>query len=500
MSLLGLDVGTTGCKAAVFSTDGQMLALAYREYDVRRPLPDWAELDVDDTWEKIKQCIREVAPAAKQDPIKALAVSSMGEAVVPITRDRRVLGASLLNFDARGAEYLPRLSQAIPDEELYNINGNSLGNHYSLTKMMWIKEHQPDLYAQTYKFLHWSGFVSFMLGGDAYVDYSLANRTLLFDVDNCTWSEKMLNISALDKEKLPPTAPSGTIIGEMDSHLAEELGLNKGILIVTGSHDQCANGIGCGVTQEGQAMYGMGTYFTAMPVFSQRKSPPKMLQYGVNTEHHAAPGLYVSFLYNHGGSMLKWYRDTFAVAEHQQAQKEGRSVYPDLIAEIPPEPSRVLVLPHFAPTGPPRFISDSSGVILGLKLGTPRGEILKAILESIVFYLRDLFEPLPKIGIDISGFRAVGGGSKSDAWIQISADILGKPFVRPAVTEAGALGAAIMAGSAAGVFSSMPEGCQIMVKLDKSFEPNMDMHQRYEENFRKYQQLYPLLETYLRNT
>lgn len=498
MSLLGLDVGTSGCKAAVFSGDGRMLALAYREYDTLRPKPDWAELDVHEVWEKVQETIREVSPAARQDPVKALAVSSMGEAMVPVTKERRILGPSLLNFDGRGAEYLPGLGQVIDDETLYRINGNTLGNQYSLTKLMWIKDNQRDLYDHTDKFLHWSGFVSYMLGGEAMVDYSLANRTLLFDIDNGTWSDSLIEKAGLDKEKLPPTSPSGKVIGQIDKRLAAELGLHGEIAIVTGAHDQCANGIGCGVTQEGQAMYGMGTYLTAMPVFGKRQPPQKMIPYGVNTEHHAAPGLFVSFLYNHSGSMFKWFRDTFAAAEHKQAQAEGRSIYPDLIAEMPPTPSKVLVLPHFAQTGPPRFIADSSGVMVGLHLGTTRGEICKAILESPVFYLRELLEPLERNGITISSFRAVGGGSRADAWIQLSADILGKPLTRPAVTEAGALGAAIMAGTGIGEFESMQAGGQAMIQLDKSFEPDNEIHRQYEERFALYKQLSPLLLDYLR--
>lgn len=498
MSLLGLDLGTSGCKAAVFSSDGRMLALAYREYDTLRPEPDWAELDAVEVWKKVKETVREVAPAAQRDPVKAAAVSSMGEAMVSVTKDRQILGPSLLNFDGRGAEYLARLAQVVDDETLYRINGNTLGNQYSLTKLMWLRDKRPELYEQTDKFLHWSGFVSFMLGGEALVDYSLANRTLLFDVDRATWSESLIAKTGLDKEKLPPTVPSGKVIGKVDKTLAAELGLNGGIAIVSGAHDQCCNGVGCGVTQEGQAMFGMGTYLTAMPVFSVRQPPEKMIPYGVNTEHHAAPDLFVSFLYVHSGSMFKWFRDTFAAAEHKQAQVSGRSVYPDLIAEMPPGPSRVLVLPHFAQTGPPKFIADSSGVMVGLHLGTTRGEICKAILESPVLYLRDLFEPLEKTGIPISSFRAVGGGSRADAWIQLSADILGKPLTRPAVTEAGALGAAILAGAAVGEFGSIPDGSLAMIKLDKSFEPDKAMHARYEERYALYKHLSPLLLDYLR--
>ena len=167
MSLLGIDVGTSGCKAAVFSEDGQALASAYEEYDYQRPQPGWAELDSQQVWACVQRTIAQVAQQARHDPIKALSVSSLGEAVVPVTRQREILGPSLLNFDARGAAYLPGLHKRIADERWYSINGNTPGNHYSLPKLKWLQQHQPDLYQRTDHFLHWSGFVSFMLGAEA---------------------------------------------------------------------------------------------------------------------------------------------------------------------------------------------------------------------------------------------------------------------------------------------------------------------------------------------
>jgi xylulokinase len=167
------------------------------------------------------------------------------------------------------------------------------------------------------------------------------------------------------------------------------------------------------------------------------------------------------------------------------------------MSEMPDEPSGVMVLPHFTTTGPPEFIADSAGVIAGLTLDTSRGEILKAIVEATTFYLRECFESLPE-GIKISGFRAAGGGSKSDAWLQVCADILGRPFTRVKVSEAGALGAAIMAGAGSGVFSSIQEGIDAMVELERTFEPDPAMQSRYTERFRIYRELGPLMRGYLR--
>ena len=498
MSLLGIDVGTTGCKVALFSEEGRLLASAYEEYDIQRPEPGWAELDAVDVWAKAKRTISQVVSRSASDPVRALAVSSLGEATVPVTEDRQVLGPSILNFDGRGEAYLESLSSALDNERLYRINGNTLGNHYGLTKLMWIKEHRPALYERADKFLLWGSFVSFMLGAEPVVDYSLANRTLLFDIDREAWSEEILALAGLDRAKLPDIAPSGTIIGTVSGCMANEFGLPSNVSIVTGAHDQLANAVGCGVIKEGCAVYGMGTFICITPVFSERREPAVMIERGLNTEHHAVPGKYVSFIHNQGGSMVKWFRDTFAAAEHRQAEEAGRDVYTDLFAEIPEGPSRVVVLPHFTITGPPEFISDSCGVVAGLRLETSRGDILKGILDGITFDLKECIESLPPTGIEIADFRAVGGGSKSDVWIQLCADILGRPFVRPKITEAGALGAAIIAGVGAGVFPSFEAGVEAMVRLERTFEPDPQQQKRYEGRFETYRRLWPLMKGYLR--
>jgi xylulokinase len=422
----------------------------------------------------------------------------LGEAVVPVTRDREVLGPSLLNFDRRGEEFLEDLHERMPDEALYRINGNPLGNNGSLTKLLWIKTHQPRLYERVEQFMHWSGFVSFMLGAEPAVDYSLANRTLLFDLQRSDWSGELLSKAGLDGEKLPRAVRSGSVSGQVSRRMADELGLPHGVVIAAGAHDQCANGIGCGVIQEGQAMYGMGTYICMMPIFTQRIEPALMLARGLNTEQHAVPGQYVSFIYNAGGALLKWYRETFAGLEKQRAAESGRDLYTDLLAEMPAGPSQILALPHFAPTGPPEFISDSSGVLSGLKLETRRGEILKGLLEGTTFYLRECLDSLPAAGMRIENFRAAGGGSKSDAWVQLSADILGRPFERPQVTEAGALGAAILAGTGSGVFESIQDGVKRMVRIGSTFEPDPTQMEGYIPRYEQYRQMWPLMKKFLR--
>lgn len=498
MSLLGIDLGTTGCKAALFTPDGQLQALAYEEYFLQRPQRGQAELPSTSVWERVKHVIREVVTNAT-DPVTAISFSSFGEAMVPVRQNREILGPAIVpTLDNRGAEYLSELVQGLDDHTLYALNGNPLGNIYSLTKLKWIKEHRPELYRRTDKFLLWAGFVPFMLGAEPHVDYSLANRTLLFDIEQEDWSDELIAWAGLDREKLPAPVPSGTVVGEVDSRVAAELGLPAGIPLVAGAHDQCANAVGCGVVAEGTAVFGMGTFFCITPAFRQRRPAALMLERGLNTEHHAVPELFVSFIYNQGGILAKWFRDTFAAAETRQARDEGTDIYARLIAEMPQQPSSVIVLPHFIPTGPPHFIDDSRGVVAGLTVETTRGEILKGIIEGAAFYLKDVVDTLPAVDIPIQEYRPTGGGAKSDVWIQLCADIMNKPFVRPQVEEAGALGAAIMAGVGSGVFASYEEGVAAMVRMGRTFAPNPAQAALYHERFQFFQQLGPLLRDYLR--
>jgi xylulokinase len=498
MNLLGIDVGTTGCKVALFSLQGEMLASAYCEYDPQSPQPGWAQLDSAAIWEAVKVAIRSVTSASPGAEIGAVSVSSLAEATVPVSADRQILGPSLLNFDTRGEEFLPELAALLPNERLYPISGNTFGNQYAMTKLKWIRTHQPDLYDRTYKFLHWGDFIAFMLGADPVVDYSLANRSLLFDLHTGDWSDFLLETAGLDRSKLPTTAPSGTVVGTVAAHIAADLGLPAGVQIVSGAHDQCANAVGCGVVDAGTSAYGMGTYHCITPVFTTPPDPQVMIARGLNTEHHAIPERYVCFIYNQGGVLVKWFRDTFAALEHRQAEAEGRSVYPALFAEIPSEPSSVLVLPHFAPTGPPRFIADSAGLMAGMHLGTRRGEVLKGIIEGVAFYLKELVDSLPATGIQIENYRVVGGGSRSDVWVQTCADIFGQSFTRPVITEASALGAAIIAGVGSGIFENYAQGVEAMVKFERTFEPDLRQHARYQARYQHYQRLGPLMGDYLR--
>lgn len=492
MSLLGIDIGTTGCKAAAFSRDGRCLSIAYREYAIVCPKPGRVELDSRQVLEEVWQIVAEVAGQTQDDPISALSVSTMGEAMTPVSTDGAILGNCILMSDERGTEYSDQLAEQMGQQAFYEINTNILGRSYSLPKLLWLRDNERQLYERAEKFLLWGDLLVFALGCEPLSSYSLANRTLLFDIHKEDWSERLLELTGVQRSKLARTVPSGTVAGTVSDEMAERLKLPKGVQVVVGGHDQSCNSLGAGIYEPGKAVCGIGSYECITPTYDHIPDAATMLANGLNVEHHILPGLYVSFLYNQGGLLVKWFRDTFASADKKVISAD-EDIYDVLTAEMPADPTSLLVLPYFEVTGPPGFVTDAAGAIVGLKTSTKRGEILKSIMESETFYFLESIRALKSMDIDSSEFIATGGGAKSDAWLQIKADILGVPFVRLLNTECSVAGAAMLAGLASGVYKDPAEAVGYFVKRDKVFEPDMAKHRVYEEKHELYRQLYPRL-------
>jgi xylulokinase len=490
MSLLGIDVGTGACKVMAMTADGTLIAEAQCEYPVQRPQPGWAQQDAAAIWMQIQDVIRQVVAQTKHDPVVALCTDSMGESVIPVSSDRRILGPALMGFDARGEETV-RLLQQINATQMYERAGNVTSSLFGGPKIAWLRDHQPELFAQTYKFLNWADLVPFMLGAEPTTDYALANRWLLLDVRGERWSPETLAAVGLPLDKLPALAQAGTVIGEVAPAMAASLGLPPGVKIVLGSHDQCTTATGAGVWQPGMAMYGIGTFICVAPAYRAIPPTERMLAINLGVEHHALDDLYLSLYYNlTGGALLKWFRDTFAAVEHAASQARGEDIYDLLLAEMPPEPTDLLVLPHFGVTGPPYFDDRPFGMIGGLTLATTRGEFVKGLLEGVTYYFRHGIALMASAGIPIDVLRVVGGGAKSDRWLQIKADILGLPLARPRVAEAGVFGCAILAGLGSGVYRSVEEPMR-MIEVERVFEPNAQNAARYAETFGRYLELYP---------
>ena len=495
MSLLGLDIGTTGCKAIAFSVGGETLAHAYREYGVIYPRPDWAEIDPNKVWQCISEVISEVAHQTSSDPVKALAVTSLGESFVPIDEDGTVLFNSMTYVDSRGAEQMELWEQTLGKERIYQITGQPPHPSYSLPKMMWLRDEKPEIFNRAWKFLLYEEFAYFKLGLEPTTDYSLPGRTMGFDIKEKKWSEEIFAAAGIDPGVMANPRPSGEVLGEIPAHIAEELGLPKGAVAVIGGHDQPVNALGGGVVSEGLAVDGMGSTICVTVAFNEPHLNEKMLAANYPVYPHVKQGMYVSLAFSFtGGNLLRWYRDNFAQDMVKKAEKTGADVYDLILKDVPKEPTDVYVIPHFGGSGTPYFDPDSKGTITGLSLGTTREQFVKALIEGITYEQRLNLETLEKAaGVRVERLRAVGGGAKSKMWLQLKADMTGKEVVTLGVSECGCLGAAILAGVGIGEYSSVDEAAELLVSEVDLFQPNMDMHEQYAERFAIYSDLYPTL-------
>ena len=297
----------------------------------------------------------------------------------------------------------------------------------------------------------------------------------------------MLDAAGIDGGKFPEPAPSGTPCETIPRELAKELGLGKNVVVCTGGHDQPAGALGAGVTAPGLAVDATGTVECLCAAFPEPHATRNMLKNHTVCYPHLAPGLYVTLGWNFtGGSLLKWYRDNFARDE----KAAGGDVYGRIMASMPEEPTGLLVLPHFTTTGTPYMDPEPTSAILGATLSTTRGEFARALLEGITYEIRLNMDLWLKSGIKVDELRAIGGGAQSEKWLQLKADIFGRPVVAAEVTEAVALGAAISAGVATNAYKSFQEAARQTFRPGRTYHPDPQNARVYDETFERYRELY----------
>jgi xylulokinase len=476
MALLGIDAGTSGCKAALYELDGRCLATAGETYPTIHPRPGWAELDVAVVLEGVERAVRTVFEAAPV-AVSAVSFSSLGEAVVPLSAKGEVLANSILSSDARGAHYVERIA-SLGTEKVFSINPNPLGINYTLPKLCWFRDHEPELYRRTWKFLFWGDVLVYLLTGQAVTTPSLANRSLLFDINSETWSDELLEAAELDREKLPDIVPAGTCVGVSGG----ALGVPAGVRVVTGGHDQALNAVGAGAHRGGSAVCGIGTVECIAPVFDGMPDLEVMRSLSLNVEHHVLSGRYLTFLYNQAGSLLRWFRRAFAF----EIDGTDAEVVPRLLAQMPDRSPGIVTTPYFEPSGSPFFRTDLRGTITGLTMATSRGDILRSILEGETFYFAETLSRLRELGLETSRFVATGGGARSDEWLQIKADVLDAEFIRPAFVEAGTLGAALLAALGTGEIDDVVDGYSPFAAVSQRFTPRRERRGEYEKLLERY--------------
>lgn len=498
MLRLGLDVGTTGVKAMVFTEDNEPVGYAFSEYPISYPKPGWAEQDSELVWEAAKSVIRRAAGEWSAD-IGAIALSAQGDAVIAVDKNRAAISPAYLGMDYRGTEEAAFCSRQFGARPLFNRTGMRPHPMNSIVKLLWMKQHQPRLFDRAYRFVTYGDYILGKLGSEEpVIDRTMAGRTMAYSLEHGDWDRDLLESLGIPVHKLSTPADSCQVVGTLSGFAAKELGLSGKVLLITGGHDQTCAALGAGIVSEGIALDSHGTAEVLSAVSKTPCLGPVMFDSYYPCYPYLLPGRYFTFALNHtGGLLLKWFAEAFCQEELSQAAKDGESVYGRLTEGLDGNgPSPLLILPHFNGSGTPYCDLNSKGAILGLTLSTGKGDVTKALLESLSYELRLNAETMKKAGIPISELRAVGGGAKSAFGLQNKADILGLPVSTLEIREAACLGAALCAGLALGFYQNAGEAAAA-VRVGQTYDPRPAIHRQYTEKYYTYSKMYDTMKELL---
>ena len=361
--------------------------------------------------------------------------------------------------------------------------------------MMWLKEHQSEIYKDCYKLLLMEDFVIFNLTENAVIDYSLAARTLAFDIEKKCWSNTLLQAAEIEEKKLSSCVHSGTAAGTVKPSLTAELHLSKNCIVVTGGHDQVCAATGAGVLNSGMSVDGTGTVECITPLFDKPIKDAAMQNMGYACVPYTLKDKYVTSAFNYtGGALLKWFCDSFI----KQDQTLRGNLYQMMDGKVKDHPSDLLILPHFAGAATPYMDDFASGAIVGLNLSHTREDIYQAIMEGVTFEILLNMEKLQPFGVNIRELVAVGGGAKSNRWLQMKADITGLPVVSLIDSEAGITGTVMLSSNALKNTDNLEQAASLYVHKGQRFEPQLKLTDRYREHFEKYKKMYDAVKTILR--
>ncbi len=488
MALGGLDIGSTGCKVTVYDEEGNYLYRTYRDYPVSRKTGEH-EVMAEDIWKGVREVL---ADAGSHYPdLKALGVTSFGESCVLLDEEDRPIRAVLLYTDPRGSEECRELEAALGREKLERITGVAPHSMYSLPKLMWIRKHRPEQFGRAKRILMMEDYIIYMLTGSAVIDYSLATRSMGFDIRALEWSQEVFQAAGIDSGLFSRPVRSGTPAGTVRPEMAKALGLPEGLLLVPAGHDQAAAAVGSGVFKADRAVDMAGTVECITPVFEGIPEDRRIYDGGYAIVPYVIPGNYVTYAFTFsGGALVSWFINNFAKEEKRRAKELGRSVYELLEEGMKDGPTGILVLPHFAGAGTPYMDGGSKGAVVGLTLDHSASDLYRAMMEGVTYEMMLNMERLAEAGIRPQKLRAAGGGAASAVWMQMKADMLNLPIVSLGNAEAGAAGCAMLAGVAAGVYKDLGEAARTMLKEKDTYLPRQEMHEAYQEYYEKYRRLY----------
>jgi len=494
--ILSIDIGTESGRAALLTPDGDLAASSSREYPLYCPRAEWAEQDPDDWWKATVENIREILSKAEDPKILGIGIGGQMHAPVPVDGKGNLLSNRVLLWcDKRSNSLCEDLKAKYDENEGLKITGNAIVPSWTGFKIQWIKENCPDIYKRAHKFLTCEGYLNLRLTGKMYTDFSEASATYLFDAAGKSWSDELIKLLGLDRDKLPDIVEASHVIGKVTAEAARLTGLEEGTPVVAGGGDMMCLLLGAGVAEFGQACDITGT---AADVSVFVKDPLYDLR--LMHIHHVVPGGgWISFgILDAGGGSYKWFRDTFCRREMEEAKARGISTYEILsakAAQTPEGAEKLLFFPYLL--GERTLGSSSSrGVFFGL---TPRhgiGHCSRAIMEGVTFDLKQSLDIIESKNIKVDEIRAIGGGARSDLWCGIKANIYGKRVRTLRNFEGGVVGGAILAGLGTGVYRDVASAAQRVIKLDKAYETDPRKMEFYLKIYGLYRELHDQMQSY----
>lgn len=466
MSLIGVDIGSSSVKIAAYREDGRLLAQAKEGLTAHRPQPGWWENDPREVWSRTMECLGRIATAGtvRRNPPVALAISASGREIFPVDGKGSALGPCIMAGDTRGADIEASTLGRASAEKWYAACGHLPERMDPVNRLLWWRRNHPEVTARSAQFLGWHEFLTLRLGGRAVTDPSLAGKWLIYDNATRGWSSERLAEFKLDRRILPEIQPWGSCVSVLKSPLARKLGLPKDLKIALGGFDCSCAAAGCGASEVGTAALVCGSWEDLIvptdhaPLF---ETVPTGMAVG---PHPGSAGLAVHALSPNGTTVLDWARDLLHLPLSQldnQLQRSG------------PEPSPVMAIPHFS-GATVAWVNGrrSRGALMGLTLSTSRLDVIKALVEGITYDLSLALQSLRRAGLTISMLRAAGGGTHLAWWMQLTADLCGVPIEVINQPEPGTLGAALLAGLAAGVYTSLEHGAKSCLAVSRRYEPD----------------------------
>jgi xylulokinase len=480
MSLFAIDIGSSRCKGVLFSASGEILAQFSRSYAAQFPRPSYAEMDPDIFWDAVQTVSRSIANLQHRDPADAVCLSSHGETLIPVNISAgTALRPAILNIDTRAADEAVWCERQVGRRRLFQLTGHTPHPMYPVAKLLWLRKHEPELFATPPLFLSVVSYILLKLGLPPYIDYSLASRFMAFDICNKRWSDEILSLLNLRKDSLPLPCPAGTIAGELSTETARTLGLRQGTRVVVGGHDQACGSIGTGVISSGRVSDSMGTYECIAVASDEPHLSEEALAYNLNSYCHVIPGKFITLAYFPSGIMLQWFYDLLYSSGSDDLRGSEESRYAKLESLAPEQPSGLLVLPYLIGTCNPDFNPRARGAILGLTRDSGRGHIYKGILEGVACELSAMTEMFARALGESGDIYVTGGGSRSALGVRLRAATTGRTFHLMSCPESVCLGGAVLAAVAVGLYPSICEAVRHMVREDQSVRPGKDLAEAY---------------------